>query len=339
MEYPNAKPDPKPAILTQMTAPYAPTAQNRTELVRQFATNLGFDVCGFASVGEPIDPENRLNKWIAAGYHADLDWLTRTVATRQDVRLKLPGAQTVVVLAKNYYSERPTPPKGSARVARYAWGRDYHRVLRRPLIRLAQYIDTFGNGAKSYASIDAGPIMERAWAQRAGVAAIGKNSLGLRRDLGSWFFLATILTNVSFQPDVPAEEICGTCTLCIDACPTRAIVAPRVVDAGRCISYQTIENRGEVPREIAEAHGDWVFGCDICQEVCPWNRFAKSTSDPAFLPRPGQANPTINSLITMTDSDFHTRFAGSPLRRAKRTGMLRNARIVRANRARRARKR
>lgn len=280
-----------------------------------------------------------MNAWIAAGNHANMQWLAKTAAMRTDVRSKMPDVQTVVVVAKNYFSERPAAAKGTGRVARYAWGRDYHRVLRRPLIRLAQYIDSFGDGTKSYASIDAGPIMERAWAQRAGVASIGKNSLGLRRDLGSWFFLATVLTNVKFTPDAPAEDLCGTCTLCIDACPTRAIVAPRVVDAGRCISYHTIENDGEVPGEISAAHGDWVFGCDICQEVCPWNRFAKPTRDPRFQPREGQANPLISDLIEMTDAEFHARFAGSPLRRAKRAGMQRNARIIRANRARRGKKR
>lgn len=312
----------------------------RSDIVRQFATHLGFDVCGFASAQAAIDPEGRLNEWIAAGNHADLQWLVRTAATRIDVRRKLPDVQTVVVVAKNYYAERPRAAQGTARVARYAWGRDYHRVLRRPLIRLAQFVDKLGDGSKSYISIDTGPIMERAWAQRAGVASIGKNSLALRRDLGSWFFLATILTTIEFEPDPPAvEDICGTCTLCLDACPTQAIVAPRVVDAGRCIAYQTIENPGKIPEDISARHGNWVFGCDVCQEVCPWNRFAKPTSDSNFHPRPGQANPLISDLIDMTDATFHARFAGSPLRRAKRAGMQRNARIVRANKKRKSPKR
>ncbi len=260
-----------------------------------------------------------------------MDWLARTASTRVDVQRKLPGVRTVIVVARNYYADRPSPPPRSGRVARYAWGRDYHRVLRRPLIKLAQYIDALGDGTKSYASIDAGPIMERAWAQRAGVASIGKNSLGLRRDIGSWFFLATILTNIEFEPDPPAEDLCGTCTLCLEACPTKAIVAPYTVDAQRCISYQTIENRGEIPEELQPLHGDWVFGCDVCQEVCPWNRFARETSARPFHPRPGQANPAIADLLEFSDGEFHARFAGSPLRRAKRAGMQRNARIARAN--------
>jgi epoxyqueuosine reductase len=260
-----------------------------------------------------------------------MDWIAKTAATRLDVRRKLPTVRTVIVVARNYYTERPEPKRGAGRIARYAWGRDYHRVLRRPLIQLARFVDALGTGTKSYASVDAGPVLERAWAQRAGVAAIGKHSLGLRRDIGSWFFLATILTDLEMEPDAPAEDVCGTCTLCMDACPTQAIVEPRVVDARRCISYQTIENGGAVPREIAANHGAWVFGCDICQEVCPWNRFAKETTEMAFHPKPGRANPSLSGLITLNEDEFHAHFAGSAVRRAKRVGMKRNARIASNN--------
>ena len=321
-------------IIAQMLAPQAPIKANSRDQIRAFALNLGFDACGFASAAEPIDPSGRLQNWLRAGRHGDMKWLTSTAATRVNVQMKLPGVRTVIVVARNYYSERPTPPPRSGRVARYAWGRDYHRVLRRPMIKLARYVDTFGDGTKCYASIDTGPVMERAWAQRAGVASIGKNSLGLRRDIGSWFFLATILTKVELEPDPPAEDLCGTCTLCIDACPTKAIIEPHMVDARRCISYQTIENHGDVPEELTSLHGDWVFGCDVCQEVCPWNRFAAETSANAFHPREGQANPLLLDLAEMDDARFHNQFAGSPVRRAKRSGMQRNARIALANRKR-----
>jgi epoxyqueuosine reductase len=314
-----------------MTGPQTPATQERSEEVRRFAQTLGFDACGFANVHAPIDPLGHLNLWLKAGYHADMTWLSRTAATRADVRRKLPGVRTVIVLARNYYSERPAGSAGRGRVARYAWGRDYHRVLRRPLIELARHIDSLEAGATSYASVDTGPVMERAWAQRAGVAALGKNSLGLRRDLGSWFFLATILTTVEFTPDKPAGDLCGTCTLCLEACPTQAIVQPGVVDARRCISYQTIENRSEVPPELHRGHGDWVFGCDVCQEVCPWNRFARETTAQAFHPRPEQANPALSDLLEMTEADFLIRFAGSPVRRAKFRGLRRNAHIAQTN--------
>jgi len=320
-----------------MPAPQAPTSKNIREEIRAFAQSLGFDACGFASAGKPIDPARRFAAWISAGRHGGMSWLAETAATREDVSQKLPGVRTVVVLARNYYAPRPTAPSRAGRVARYAWGRDYHRVLRRPLITLARQIDSYGDGSKSYISIDTGPIMERAWAQRAGLASIGKNSLGLRRDIGSWFFLATVLTTIELDADPPAEDLCGTCTLCLDACPTQAIVEPYVVDARRCISYQTIENDAEVPKELAALHGDWVFGCDVCQEVCPWNRFAKESSAKSFHPRPGQANPLVTDLLELSDEEFHRRFAGSPLRRAKRAGMQRNARIAHANQKRTAR--
>jgi len=319
------------AILAQMPVRQAPTPQSNAEQVRAFARDLGFDACGFASAAEPVDPKGHFGAWLHAGYHGDMHWLEKTASTRTNVHRKLPDVSTIVVVARNYYADRPAAPARSGRVARYAWGRDYHRVLRRPLISLARYIDALGDGSKSYISIDAGPIMERAWAERAGVASIGKNSLGLRRDIGSWFFLATVLTTVELQPDAPVGDLCGTCTLCLEACPTQAIVQPYVVDARRCISYQTIENAGDVPPDLQRLHGDWVFGCDVCQEVCPWNRFAKETSARALHPRPGQANPALADLVAMTDVEFHKRFAGSPLRRAKRRGIQRNARIARSN--------
>ncbi len=302
-----------------------------TDGVKRFALQLGFDACGIASAGESIDPEGTLASWLKSGFHGEMGWMARTAAIRTDVRRKLPGAASVVVVARNYYSDRPPIAPGSGRVARYAWGRDYHRVLRRPLIELARYLDRLEPGARSYARIDAGPVLERAWAARAGVASIGKNSLGIRRDLGSWFFLATVLTTVELTPDEPAADLCGTCTLCIDACPTAAIVRPYVVDARRCISYQTIENRGDVPEDLHAGHGDWVFGCDVCQEVCPWNRFARETTAAAFHPREGRANPDLNELTSMDAAKFNQRFAGSAIRRAQLSGMKRNARIAKRN--------
>ena len=302
----------------------------RTACVKEAARSHGFDACGVAAVA-PADPDDHLGAWLARGYHADMHWMARTRAVRQDVTQKVAGAKSVVVLAKNYYHPRPPKPEGTGRVARYAWGRDYHRALRKPLRRLAATLDALEPGARSYASIDSGPVLERTWAERAGVAAIGKNSLALRRDLGSWFFLATIITTVELAPDEPVGDLCGTCTACLDACPTGAIVADRVVDAGRCISYQTIENRGEVPDTIAAAHGDWVFGCDICQEVCPWNRFAKPSDNLDFAPRPGQAHPNLVELQAMREKEFNASFEGTPLRRAKHAGMRRNAAIAQRN--------
>ncbi|MEX2015859.1 MAG: tRNA epoxyqueuosine(34) reductase QueG, partial [Candidatus Hydrogenedentales bacterium] len=233
------------------------TTKGRAAWVKEAARAEGFDACGIAAVA-PADPDDKLGAWLSRDYHGDMQWMARTRAVRQDVTRKVAGARSVIVIAKNYYHERPPEPIGTGRVARYAWGRDYHRALRKPLLRLAAAVDALEAGARSYASIDSGPVLERTWAERAGVAAIGKNSLALRRDMGSWFFLATIITMIELQPDEPIGDVCGTCTACLDACPTGAIVSERVVDARRCISYQTIENRAAVPEEIAAAHGDWI---------------------------------------------------------------------------------
>jgi len=304
------------------------TARARAELVKAYAGELGFDACGIAEAGL-IDPEGRLDRWIEAGYHADMDWMARTRSTRQDPREKLPGARSVIVVARNYYHPRPEPGPNAGKVARYAWGRDYHKVLRKPLIKLARYLDSFGVETPSYASVDSGPVMERAWAERAGVGWVGKNSLVLRRDLGSWFFLGTVISEVALAPDSPVMDHCGTCHACIDACPTDAFVEEGVVDATRCISYQTIENRGVIPADLEEKLEGWVFGCDICQEVCPWNRFARVSTEPDFAPRSGQANPRIDAFLEMDEETFNKRFEGSPLRRTKWQGMVRNAKAQR----------
>lgn len=305
-------------------------AQARTEAVKSFAAELGFDACGIAKAGH-VDGEDRLGQWLDAGYHADMDWMARTKAIRQDPREKMPGARSVVVVARNYYHERPEAPANSGKVARYAWGRDYHRVLKKPLLKLARLLDAYGVDQPSYASVDAGPVMERAWAERAGIGWVGKNSLILRRDIGSWFFLGTVITEVELAPDAPIGDHCGSCRACLDACPTDAFVREGVVDAGKCISYQTIENRGEIPKVLQDQFEGWVFGCDICQEVCPWNRFATISTEPDFAPRPGHANLDLDQLCTMSPENFDAEFAGTPIRRAKHPGMVRNARVLLKN--------
>lgn len=305
--------------------------QSRADEVKARARREGFDLCGIAEAG-PADPQGNLARWLAAGFQADMHWIAGSRAVREDVRRKLPGARSVVVVGRNYYSERPPKPAGAGRVARYAWGRDYHRVLRKPLRRLARQIDALEEGAESYCCVDSGPVLERTWAERAGVGWVGKNSLILNRDHGSWFFLGVILTTVRLESDRPVEDLCGTCTACLDACPTAAIVEPGVVDANRCISYQTIENRGEAPEALAGQFGDWVFGCDVCQEVCPWNRFRSTTTEPDFFPRRDHAHPDLRTLQEMTDEAFAREYEGTPILRARAAGMKRNARIAERNR-------
>jgi len=311
-------------------------SRNKTALnsdrVRQEAREERFDACGIASA-TPIDPEDRLGEWLRNGYHADMDWMERTRDIRQDVQKKLPGTKSVVVVARNYYASRPDAEEGTGKVARYAWGRDYHRVLFKPLRRLARFIETFEEDAQTYFSIDSGPVLERAWAARAGVGWIGKNSLVLRRDLGSWFFLATILTTVELKPDSSVPDQCGSCRACIDACPTDAIVETGVVDSRRCISYQTIENRGDIPDELKSKFDDWVFGCDICQDVCPWNRKVTETDEAHFHPRPGHASLDPKWISELDEDAFRESFSGTPILRAKHAGMHRNMKIIRRNRS------
>lgn len=298
-----------------------------TRFVKDSARALGFEACNIARAGA-IDEKDRLGEWLARGYHADMDWMTRTKAVRQDPREKMPGAQSVIVVARSYCRDRPPQPPGTGKVARYAWGRDYHKVLKKSLRKLADELRTRDENVDCYLSVDAQPVLERSWAERSGLGWIGKHSLVLRRDLGSWFFLGTIITNLRLAPDEPVLDHCGSCRACIDACPTDAIVSEKVVDANRCISYQTIENRGTIPPDIANRSKDWIFGCDICQEVCPWNRFAPEPSEPAFLPRPGLAHPDLREIIEMDEPTFDERFAGTPVRRTKHAGMQRNAAIA-----------
>lgn len=306
-----------------MTTP----AKERSDSVKAFAAQLGFDACAIAEAG-PVDPNDHLGDWLTAGYHADMDWMATTRATRQDPRLKLPGARSVVVVARNYYYPEPDPEAGTGKVARYARGRDYHKVLKKPLVQLARFLDTFGVSSPSYASVDSGPVMERAWAERAGIGWIGKNSLVLRRDLGSWFFLGSVVTEVPLAPDPPVSNHCGSCRACLDACPTDAFVREGVLDARKCISYQTIENRGTIPEQLHDKMEGWIFGCDTCQEVCPWNRFQRTSTEPDFAPRAGQAHPRLDELLDMNEETFNARFAGTPIRRAKHAGILRNARLL-----------
>jgi epoxyqueuosine reductase len=301
--------------------------ENLTESVKTEALRLGFDACGIASVS-PADPEDRLGTWLRREYHAGMEWMVRTQGLRQDVTLKVPEAKSVIVVARNYYTGEAECLEGQGRVARYAWGRDYHSVLLPLVKQLAAFLQTLQPGANSYAEVDTGPVLERVWAARAGVGWIGKNSLLVRRNGGSWFFLGSIITTVELCPDAPLPAYCGQCRACMDACPTHAIVEPHVVDARRCIAYHTIENRGEIPESLHSAMGLWVFGCDLCQEACPWNRFARITSETEFSPRPEIAHPDLDELARMDETGFAQRFADSSVLRAKHAGLQRNAQIA-----------
>ena len=309
------------------------TNASTKERIRAQARTLGFRSIGFASATAAPHAE-RLHAWIAEGHHGTMRWMARDPDRRADPRLVLRGARTVISLSIPYYRGDWPAREGGAprgRVARYAWGRDYHKRIRRRLRRLARAIVTACPETRWLAYADTGPMLDRAWAERSGVGWIGKNTNVISKDSGSYSFLGEILTDLAIEPDPPARNHCGTCARCIAACPTGAIVGPYRLDARRCISYLTIENKGAIPLELREAIGSRIFGCDDCQEVCPWNRFAVPTQDPEFMERPDQATPELIPLLALDEEGFRARYQGTAIVRAGRAGFARNVAVALGN--------
>jgi epoxyqueuosine reductase len=302
-----------------------------TALVRRRARELGFEKVGVARAEALAEEGARLEEWLRRGFHGEMRWMEREPARRTDPRELLPGARSVVAVALNYYTphEHAEDP-ATGKISRYAWGDDYHDVLGEKLRELLEWVREAAPGAEGRVCVDAQPAMDKAWAVRAGLGWIGKHSNLITRELGSWVFLGELILNVELEPDAPfAEDHCGTCTLCLEACPTGAIAEPYVVDARRCISYATIELRApELPAEISDNLNGWLYGCDICQDVCPWNRFEQPTPEPRFSPRPDSVNPSLSDILSLAHDDYVVRFRRSPVKRAKLTGLRRNARAL-----------
>jgi epoxyqueuosine reductase len=304
------------------------------------ARRLSFDRVGIAPA-TPAATARPYRAWLAAGYHGEMAYLARpdAVAKREDPARILPGVRTVVAVATVHHTVPPPPELAGdpARgiVASYAWGDDYHDVMVPRLRELAAWIETaMGQPVAHRAYVDTGPLLERELAARAGLGFVGKNTNLIHPRLGSWLLLGELLLAVELPPLAPEPErgTCGRCTRCLDACPTGALVAPYVLDARRCIAYLTIEQKGPIPRGLRPALGNRIFGCDICQEVCPWNRrFAQPTAEPAFQPRPEILAPRLLDLIALDDEAFRRRFRGSPILRAKRRGLLRNVAVALGN--------
>ena len=292
------------------------------------AKAIGFHKIGIVSLDAIPDDAavNHLQNWLALGYQADMDWMKNP--KRQDIKLCMSDARSLISVALNYYSphQHDNDPQ-IAKISRYGWGRDYHKVMEKKLKALSNWLREQGKDVKTRYYVDTGPIQDKVWAQRAGLGWIGKNSNLITRDYGSWLFLGEILTNLELAPDRPHTEHCGTCTRCLDACPTNAITKPFVVDANRCIAYHTIENReAELPTEIASNLSGWVAGCDICQDVCPWNqRFAQETDIKDFQPYPENIHPKLTELATIEPTEWDHRFRASALRRIKPQMWQRNA--------------
>jgi epoxyqueuosine reductase len=307
--------------------------------IKQEALALGFDAVGVARTApDPPDTPrllDRLTLWLQRGFHGTMAWMAQAPEKRADPRLALPGCRSIISVGVNYFTDhRADERPGHGRVARYAWGKDYHKVLSKRMKRLELRIKELAPGSVTRSYIDTGPVMEKAWAERAGVGWIGKHSNLVSDRHGSWLLLGEVLTTLELEPDEPASDLCGSCTLCIQACPTGAIVEPYVVDATRCISYLTIElrdERAEIPERLGLKMGNRIFGCDDCLDVCPFNLRATATADPAFQPTTTTLGPRLAELAQISEDDFTTRFRDSPIRRARHEGFLRNVRLALKN--------
>jgi epoxyqueuosine reductase len=299
--------------------------------VKAKARDLGFSLVGIAAVEPLKDEEARLQEWLRRGYQASMAWMERRIEKRCDPREILAGAKSLVCVAMNYqtpYAHSNDDEHG--KISRYAWGEDYHRVLGQRLEELRTWMKGEFPETDATWYVDTGPVMEKAWAERAGIGWQGKHSNVISRTLGSWIFLGEIITTLSLEPDPPETDHCGTCRLCIDACPTDAIVEPYVVDSGKCLSYLTIEHRTEISGKITGQFDGWIYGCDVCQDVCPWNqKFAEPSAEQAFMPREDRAEPKLEEWSRMSREEFAERFRESPVKRTKWEGLMRNIGIVR----------
>lgn len=292
------------------------------------AGRLGFDLCRVAAPG-PAPHAAALHAWLQDGRHATMDWMRRTEAERGDPRRLLAGARSVIVLATNYYGKTSPVAADAGRIARYAQGADYHDIIAPRLQALAAALSAAGGEQVCF--IDSGPMLERDWAAACGISWHGKSTMGIHPRLGTWFFISVILTTLAFETDSPLPDRCGNCTRCIQACPTGAIDAPYLLDARKCISFLTIENKGPIPEEFREAVGDRIFGCDDCLEACPWNRFARASRHAQFAPSETFHRTPLRDFLTLDDAAFKRLFHGSPILRAKRRGFLRNICVALGN--------
>jgi epoxyqueuosine reductase len=315
-------------------------AQNTTQLtaeLKQEAQRLGFDLVGLAPAMPPPHAEV-LHDWLDAGHAGEMAWLARNAVRRTDPREAVPGARSIVVCGVHYRTAEPDPEMWDdprrGQISRYAWGDDYHDILEPKLRQLQSWLENrVGRAHLGRSYVDTGPVLERPVGVMAGLGFQGKNTLLIHPRQGSWFFLGEILVDAELEYDKPQEiGSCGGCTRCLVACPTQAFVGPHVLDARRCISYLTIELKGSIPRDLRPLMGNHIYGCDVCQEVCPWNmRWGQFTQDPAFAPRSENVAPELLDLIALDDEGFRMRFKSSPIKRTKRRGLLRNVAVALGN--------
>lgn len=300
-----------------------------SNIIKERASELGFSFAGISNTEPLIEEGERLKTWLNNGYNAGMKWFERSVDKRINPSSVLPDSKSIIVLGLIYYNNvEHINSSSTGKISKYALGKDYHEVMNEKLLALASFLKSLHPDSNFLCYADTGPVMERELAQRAGLGWIGKNANLINKKNGSFFFLGCIFSDVEMKYDTPETNYCGTCTRCIDTCPTQAIIRPHTIDSNKCISYLTIEFKGEeIPNEFKGKFDQWIFGCDVCQDVCPWNRFAKPTTEPSFIP---SINPNIqlDDFLHISEDEFKVKFKDSPIKRAKYKGIVRNIKFL-----------
>ena len=297
-----------------------------TQKIKKVAKDFSFSHIGIAEAKTYKEDYTYLNNWIQNGYHASMHWIENRMAERSNILEYYPNAESVIIVTQNYYTGNTSSSKGIGKFSNYAWGDDYHIVIKKKLYELLAEIKGYDPELDGIVCVDTSPIMEKAWAQRAGIGWIGKHTNLITKDIGSWFFLGSIIINKKLEYDnFYEQDLCGTCTACIDDCPTGAIIDAYQLDSNKCISYLTIEHRGDLPDEYQNKLDGWIYGCDICQETCPWNKkFAEVTNVDEFEPRDGVKNKSLKDWSNMSEEEYKKIFKKSAVKRTKYSGLMRN---------------
>tara|TARA_X000001036_G_scaffold143109_1_gene135968 strand:+ start:6411 stop:7334 length:924 start_codon:yes stop_codon:yes gene_type:complete len=295
-----------------------------TEIIKKKAVELGFSSCGISQARFLKEEEKKFEDWLNHGYHGSMDYLNKNFDKRLDPRKLVHGSKSVISLTYNYYPPKKLVGKNNFIISKYAYGKDYHKILKKKLRKLFFFMKENIGNIEGRVFVDSAPVHERAWAKLSGLGWIGKNSLLINKKMGSYFFIAEIISDLDLEYDSPVSDMCGKCTRCIDACPTDAITKAQVIDAQKCISYLTIENKKKIPKELQKNMNGYIFGCDICQEVCPWNRFSKPHNEESFLPNKEIKKYRKKDWIELTEETFNIIFKGSAIKRTKYKGLKRN---------------
>lgn len=298
-----------------------------TEIIKKKAVELGFSSCGISQARFLKEEEKKFEDWLNHGYHGSMDYLNKNFDKRLDPRKLVHGSKSVISLTYNYYPPKKLVGKNNFIISKYAYGKDYHKILKKKLRKLFFFMKENIGNIEGRVFVDSAPVHERAWAKLSGLGWIGKNSLLINKKMGSYFFIAEIISDLDLEYDSPVSDMCGKCTRCIDACPTDAITKAQVIDAQKCISYLTIENKKKIPKELQKNMNGYIFGCDICQEVCPWNRFSKPHNEESFLPNKEIKKYRKKDWIELTEETFNVIFKGSAIKRTKYKGLKRNIKV------------